>query len=77
MTPGIMIANTDTRHYQNLTENTFRFSPTLLQKSDLDRFHGIDERISVENYVQVIVSSDDWAKLYGDSTFCLILMQLT
>jgi carboxypeptidase PM20D1 len=50
-----MIANTDTRHYQQLSDNTFRFSPTFLRKNDLDRFHGLDERISVENYAQVIL----------------------
>ena len=53
VTPGIMIANTDTRHYQDLSENIFRFSPTHLAKSDLDRFHGLNERISVDNYAQV------------------------
>ena len=53
VTPGIMIANTDTRHYQHLSDNTFRFSPTFLMKTDLDRFHGLNERISVDNYAQV------------------------
>jgi len=28
--------------------------PVLLHKSDISRFHGIDERISVRNYIQVV-----------------------
>lgn len=52
--PALMIANTDTRHYQNLSDTTFRFSPILLNTEGLDRFHGLDERISVDNYAQNI-----------------------
>lgn len=48
-----MVANTDTKHYQLLCDNIYRFQPVLLHKSDISRFHGIDERISVRNYIQV------------------------
>ena len=53
VTPGIMVANTDTKHYQHLTDAIYRFQPVLLGKSDISRFHGIDERIGVQNYIQV------------------------
>jgi len=52
--PGLMIGNTDTRHYWNLTESIYRFSPFRATDSDLARFHGVDERISVDNYVEVV-----------------------
>lgn len=54
VTPGIMVANTDTKHYQHLCDSIYRFQPVLLGKSDLARFHGIDERISRENFLQVV-----------------------
>lgn len=53
VTPGTMVANTDTKHYQDLCQNIYRFQPILLGKSDLSRFHGVDERISVKSFVQV------------------------
>ena len=49
-----MIGNTDTYHYLNLTKNIYRFSPTYMYPSDPPRFHGVNERISVENYEQVV-----------------------
>ena len=66
--PGTMVGNTDTRHYANLTQHIFRwfnnillsrvngsdrFSPAFLTRNDTDRFHGYNERISVDNLVQV------------------------
>ena len=54
VTPGIMVANTDTKHYQHLCPSIYRFQPVQLTKEDLSRFHGIDERISVGNFLQVV-----------------------
>ncbi|KYQ93448.1 peptidase M20 family protein [Tieghemostelium lacteum] len=51
---SLMIANTDTRWFWPLTENIFRFCPLILENSDLSRFHGINERISIKNYKQII-----------------------
>ncbi|CAG5122426.1 unnamed protein product [Candidula unifasciata] len=52
--PGVLIGNTDTRHYLNFTNNIYRFSPTHMFPGDAQRFHGLNERISVKNYEQVI-----------------------
>ncbi|KAK7102398.1 N-fatty-acyl-amino acid synthase/hydrolase PM20D1.2-like [Littorina saxatilis] len=52
--PGVMIGNTDTRHYLQFTHNVYRFSPTFMFPDDLPRFHGINERISKKNYEQAI-----------------------
>ena len=51
--PGLLVGNTDTIHYLDLTNNIYRFSPAFLFPEDIDRFHGINERISVKNYNQV------------------------
>ena len=52
--PSIFVANSDTRHYWNVAKDIFRFCPTVMLPDDLDRFHGIDERIGIHNYFQII-----------------------
>jgi carboxypeptidase PM20D1 len=47
--PFIMIATTDSRHYQKLSDNIFRFSPHKLDSKELGGVHGHNERISLEN----------------------------
>ncbi|MDR0316253.1 MAG: M20/M25/M40 family metallo-hydrolase [Treponema sp.] len=47
--PFIMVATTDSRHYQKLSDCIFRFSPHKLDPKELSGIHGHDERISAEN----------------------------
>jgi carboxypeptidase PM20D1 len=51
---GLMVGLTDSRHYLPLTRNTYRFVPARLQPADLDRIHGTNERIGVQNYAEII-----------------------
>ncbi len=48
--PFLLVAATDSRHYASLTKNIFRFLPIKIRPEDAQRYHGIDERISVEDY---------------------------
>ena len=52
--PFVLVGSTDTVHYANLCENIFRFIPTRLSERDTQRFHGIDERIAKDNYLEII-----------------------
>ncbi len=52
--PLLEIGATDSRHFQELTDNIFRFTPTFLNGEDLERAHNINERIGVDNYGQVV-----------------------
>ena len=52
--PGLMIANTDTKHYSSLAARMYRFAPNFLHSDELDMFHGIDEKISVETFGKVV-----------------------
>ncbi len=54
VSPSLMVAATDARHYTNLTKNLYRFLPLRSVESDLDRVHGTNERLSVENYGEMI-----------------------
>lgn len=52
--PSLVIAGTDSRFYEPVSESIYRFMPVQLNNDDLKRIHGIDERISIENYKAMI-----------------------
>jgi carboxypeptidase PM20D1 len=47
--PGLVVATTDTRHYQSLVDNVYHFHPMRLPMEDAQGVHGTDERIALEN----------------------------
>ena len=51
--PSLLVGNTDTIHYVGLCDNIYRFSPTFMHPKDINRFHGIDERIGIQTYNKV------------------------
>jgi carboxypeptidase PM20D1 len=52
--PGLMLAVTDSRHYVGVADNIFRFSPVRANADDLKRFHGTNERLSIDGYADMI-----------------------
>ena len=52
--PGLVLAATDSRHFQDLAENTYRFMPIRFKSQDLARLHGTDERISSDQLVDMV-----------------------
>ncbi len=52
--PGLMVALTDSRHFQSSTKQIFRFQPVPMVTSDLGRIHGTDERIAVEDFANIV-----------------------
>ncbi|XP_075471265.1 N-fatty-acyl-amino acid synthase/hydrolase PM20D1 isoform X2 [Ascaphus truei] len=63
--PGVCIGNTDSRHFVNLTNSIYRFTPVVLKPEDMSRIHGLNERIAQEDferlvqfYYQLIQNSD-------------------
>ena len=52
--PFLVIAATDTRHYAKLSKDIYRFVPVALRAEDVKRFHGVNERISIEDYERCI-----------------------
>jgi carboxypeptidase PM20D1 len=52
--PGLMVAATDSRHYTAVVDTIFRFSPVRANSDDLKRFHGTNERLSLEGYADMI-----------------------
>lgn len=52
--PGLMIGATDSRWFDGVADNVYKFSPVRAKPEDLKRFHGTNERISIDNYVELI-----------------------
>ena len=52
--PGVVIGATDARHYKDVSEHVYRFSPVRAGKDDLPRFHGTNERLGVDNYLEAV-----------------------
>lgn len=54
-TPYIVMGATDAFHYQNLTDQIYRFSPFVMPPDILMLAHGTDERISIDSLENAIV----------------------
>ena len=52
--PFVLVGGTDSSHYADLCPDIFRFAPVRLQQSELSMFHGINERISQNDYLDQV-----------------------
>jgi carboxypeptidase PM20D1 len=52
--PGLMVGATDSRHFDIVADNVYKFSPMRARLDDLKRFHGTNERISTANFVELV-----------------------
>ncbi|MFY9513055.1 MAG: M20 family peptidase [Rubrivivax sp.] len=52
--PGLMLAASDARHFDGIAEHSYRFMPIRFQPQDLQRVHGTDERIAVEQLADMV-----------------------
>ncbi|MFI2811758.1 M20 family peptidase [Microbulbifer sp. JSM ZJ756] len=49
--PGLTIGGTDSRRYEEVADNSYRFNPMVVTSEDTHGFHGTNERISIDNIV--------------------------
>jgi carboxypeptidase PM20D1 len=54
VSPGLMLALTDSRHYAKISNDIYRFTAMRLGPDDLARLHGVDERLALNNYAEII-----------------------
>jgi len=52
--PSLVLGGTDARHFSGLTPNVYRFAPFRLGPGDIERVHGTDERLALEDYGRMI-----------------------
>ncbi|XP_051736243.1 N-fatty-acyl-amino acid synthase/hydrolase PM20D1.1 [Ctenopharyngodon idella] len=55
VSPGLCVGNTDSRHYTELSLDIYRFAPSWYKPGDTARFHGVNERISIQNYEEIVL----------------------
>lgn len=52
--PGLMLAASDARHFDGISDASYRFMPIRFDNADLQRPHGTDERIAVDQLVDMV-----------------------
>jgi carboxypeptidase PM20D1 len=50
--PFLMIGGTDTRHYEGLTRNVYRFNPIVATNELVSGAHGTNERVRADDFVR-------------------------
>ena len=54
--PSLTLQGTDSKHYVEIAEDTYRFTPFIYDRQDLTRIHGTDEFVTIEN----LARATDW-----------------
>lgn len=52
--PSVLMAATDSVWFDDLSENVYKFQPVVAGKEDLGRWHGVNERIGVEDFSEYL-----------------------
>jgi carboxypeptidase PM20D1 len=52
--PYLVLGGTDARRYAPVTANAFRFNPVRVSREDLQRMHGVNECLSIENCAKMV-----------------------
>lgn len=52
--PGLLIATTDTRHYEDLVDEVYHFQPFFIELEEAGGIHGTNEKVRVESYLASI-----------------------
>lgn len=63
VTPSMLTATTDTRHYVTLADNLYRFHGMLMSLSQASSIHGTDEYIEVDSYQKTIAIAEQMLRL--------------
>jgi carboxypeptidase PM20D1 len=52
--PGLVLGRTDSIYYREVADDIYRFAPYVYGPEELKQVHGLDERISVVSYLNMI-----------------------
>ncbi|MCL2035838.1 MAG: M20/M25/M40 family metallo-hydrolase [Oscillospiraceae bacterium] len=52
--PYLMFAGSDSRAYSDISNHIYRFSPMIMSKAERERIHGMNERISFNNFIKML-----------------------
>ena len=65
ISPYVMLAGTDSRHYCDICDCVIRFAPLKLNKQQLNSPHGLDENISIDSLVGACEFYRSFIENYG------------
>ena len=54
VSPYLVVGATDARHFNELSDQIYRFLPTRINKSNVKSFHGLNERIAISEFENAI-----------------------
>ncbi len=54
VSPFLMVAATDARHYVDLSDHVYRFIPADLNEDEFDGLHAVDEQLRSEVYLRMV-----------------------
>jgi carboxypeptidase PM20D1 len=63
VTPSLLTATTDTRHYVDLADDLYRFHGMMMDASQIGSIHGTNEYIGVESYENTIAVAREMMRL--------------
>jgi carboxypeptidase PM20D1 len=63
--PYLVLGFTDARYYTEICEQVYRFTPFVVDPEDMERVHGINERISVETMGKMVQFYAQLIKVWG------------
>ena len=52
--PFLVIAGTDAKHFEPIAQDIYRFSPMIINPTNIKSFHGLNERIAVNDFKQAV-----------------------
>lgn len=52
--PYLVVGGTDSKHFYGLSENIYRFMMVKLDQKGLKRFHGVNEQLPVNDYINAV-----------------------
>jgi carboxypeptidase PM20D1 len=60
--PSLTLQGTDTKHFTEIADNNYRFTPFIYEPDDLKRMHGDDERIRIIDLARGAAWYEDFLK---------------
>jgi carboxypeptidase PM20D1 len=54
VTPNLLVATTDSSRYYALSDNVYKFFPMVRDAADMERIHGLNERLGVQDYLKSV-----------------------
>lgn len=67
--PFVFLAATDSRYYQPVCSNIYKFSPHILTPEEQRGVHGVDERISQDSLVKMTAFYHRLIQVWGEAGF--------